>query len=95
MQFEDNRVYRVKAVAEALDVSTQTIYRAIESGALDALKIGTGKGILRITGTAANIYVNSCSEAGYDSYVVQGEPVPADEPVTVEAVTDDDAAGVA
>ncbi|OXM62582.1 DNA-binding protein [Amycolatopsis sp. KNN50.9b] len=70
-------MYRVKAVAEALDVSVATIYRAIESGKLDALKIGTGKGTIRITGTAANIYVNACSEAAYQAYVVEGAPVAA------------------
>lgn len=83
MRFEDNRVYRVNAVAEALDVSTTTIYRAIESGKLDALKIGTGRGTLRITGAAANTYVNECAEAGYQVYVVEG----------ASAVESDDAAG--
>lgn len=75
MQFEDNRVYRVKAVAELLDVSVATIYRAVESGKLDALKIGAGKGTIRIPGHAANTYVNSCSDAAYQSYVVDGAPV--------------------
>jgi excisionase family DNA binding protein len=78
MQFEDNRVYRVKDVAEALDVSVATIYRAIESGKLDALKIGEGKGTLRIPGWCANVYVNTCHEAAYDSFVVKGEPVTDD-----------------
>lgn len=72
MQFEPNRMYRVKAVAEALDVSATTIYRAIEAGKLDALKLGTGKGTVRVTGAAANAYVNACSEAAYQSYVVEG-----------------------
>ncbi|NIJ09897.1 excisionase family DNA binding protein [Saccharomonospora amisosensis] len=70
MQFEPNRMYRVKAVAEALDVSATTIYRAIEAGKLDALKLG--KATLRVTGAAANAYVNACSEAAYQSYVVEG-----------------------
>lgn len=60
MQFESNRMYRVKAVAEALDVSVNTIYRAIESGALDALKIG---GAVRVPGAAVNAYVKSCGQA--------------------------------
>lgn len=75
MQFESNRMYRVKAVADALDVSPSTIYRAIESGALDALKIGTGKGTLRVSGAAVQAYLESCSEAAYQAYVVNGEPV--------------------
>lgn len=61
MEFEVGRMYRVKVVAEALDVSLATIYRAIESGRLDALKLGTGKGTLRIPGYAANAYVSSCT----------------------------------
>lgn len=84
MQFEDNRMYRVKAVAEALDVSVATIYRAIESGKLDALKIGTGKGTIRITGKAANIYVNACSGAASQAYVVEGAPIAASDDVAGE-----------
>lgn len=92
MQFEDNRMYRVKAVAEALDVSVATIYRAIESGKLDALKIGTGKGTLRITGTAANVYVSACAEAAYQAYVVEGVSAAASDTATVPAGTDETAA---
>ncbi|OLT39130.1 transcriptional regulator [Saccharomonospora sp. CUA-673] len=65
-------MYRVKAVAEALDVSVATIYRAIESGKLDALKLGTGKGTLRVPGSAVNAYVDECGEAAYQAYVVEG-----------------------
>lgn len=72
MQFEDNRVYRVKAVAEALDVSPSTIYRAIESGQLDAYKIGTGKGTLRIPGRSVNVYLDECGQAAYEAYVQGG-----------------------
>src|SRR3954465_8616963 len=41
MQIDRTRMYRVKAVAEMGDVSVSTVYRAIESGMLDALRIGT------------------------------------------------------
>jgi excisionase family DNA binding protein len=75
MQFERNRMYRVKAVAESLDVSVATIYRAIESGALDALKIGTGKGTLRIPGQSVNTYVGTCAHAVYTAHVMEGQPV--------------------
>jgi excisionase family DNA binding protein len=73
MRVEDNRVFRVSAVADLLDVHRATIYRAIESGALDALKIGTGKGALRIPGYAVNAYLNICAEAAYTAHVVEGE----------------------
>ncbi|MEV5296727.1 helix-turn-helix domain-containing protein [Amycolatopsis methanolica] len=63
MQFERNRMYRVKAVAEALDVSVATIYRAIEAGKLNAFKIGTGKGALRIPGDAIPAYLDDCALA--------------------------------
>jgi excisionase family DNA binding protein len=40
MQEQGTRFYRVKAVAERYDVSPATIYRAIQAGDLEALKIG-------------------------------------------------------
>ena len=42
MQFERTQIYRVKTVAKTLDVSVATIYRAVESGALRAQRLGTG-----------------------------------------------------
>lgn len=72
MQFERNRMYRVKAVADALDVSAATIYRAIESGKLDALKLGTGTGTLRIPGHAISTYLEDCAQAAYDTHVIAG-----------------------
>jgi hypothetical protein len=42
-----------------------------------------------VPGWCANIYVNSCHEAAYDSFVVKGEPVPTDEaPVEGSPVED-------
>lgn len=61
MEFEIGRMYRVKAVAEALDISLATVYRAIESGKLRALKLGAGNGTLRIPGEAVNAYLDSCA----------------------------------
>jgi excisionase family DNA binding protein len=52
MQVERTRLYRVRDVAEHFDVSVATIYRAIESGQLTALKLGTGTGTFRVTGVA-------------------------------------------
>ncbi|TCP45037.1 excisionase family DNA binding protein [Tamaricihabitans halophyticus] len=69
--FESGRMYRVGAIAEALDVSVATIYRAIESGRLQALKLGAGKGALRVPGDAANAFVSSCGAVGSAS--VDGE----------------------
>ncbi|WP_010308310.1 helix-turn-helix domain-containing protein [Saccharopolyspora spinosa] len=66
-------MYRVKAVAEMFDVSVNTIYRAIESGDLDALKLGTGKGTIRIPGEALNIYLEKCAQAAYEAFVTGDE----------------------
>lgn len=60
MQVERTRMYRVKEVAGHFDVSAATIYRAIESGALDALKLGRGRGTLRVTGAAVLAYAAAC-----------------------------------
>lgn len=73
MRDQGSRMFRVKAVAEMLDVSTMTIYRAIESGKLEALKIGTGKGTLRIPEYALVAYKKACAQAAYESYVIGGE----------------------
>jgi excisionase family DNA binding protein len=61
------RMHRVKAVAEMLDVSVATIYRAIESGSLRALKVGTGKGALRIPADAIQEYITACQQAALAS----------------------------
>lgn len=74
MQFERNRMYRVKAVADALDVSVATIYRAVESGALHALKIGTGTGTVRVPGAAVLAYLDACA-----SSTQHGHPVVSSE----------------
>ena len=63
MRVEPERFYRVKAVAEALDVSAATIYRAVASGALDAHWFGSGRGAVRIPGTALEDYIAGCAHA--------------------------------
>ena len=63
MEDQTPRVLRVKTVAEMLDVSVATIYRAIESGALPALKVGTGKGAFRIPAAAVPEYLRNCEKA--------------------------------
>lgn len=83
MQVDSTRLYRVKAVAEMFDVSPATIYRAIAAGDLDALKVGKGKGALRIPGEAISVYKDQCGEAAYQSYVRQGDnPAADDDPGT-------------
>jgi excisionase family DNA binding protein len=63
MQVEGTRLYRVKTVAESLDVSAATIYRAVETGALRAVRLGTGKGAVRIPGQALREYMAACERA--------------------------------
>lgn len=50
-------------MAEHFDVSVATIYRAVESAQLQALKLGTGKGALRVTGAAVVAYAEACERA--------------------------------
>lgn len=51
-----HELIRVKALATELDVSKHTIYRAIEAGVLRALRVGRGRGTLRIPVDAAAEY---------------------------------------
>jgi excisionase family DNA binding protein len=60
MQVEDTRMYRVAEVAEHFNVSVSTIYRAIESGQLDALRLGTA---VRVPGWAVLAYTDACYDA--------------------------------
>jgi len=67
MQVEGTRYLRVEAVAEMFDVSKQTIYRAIRSGRLDAVRVG---GSVRVPSEALRVFVDECGEAAYRAYVV-------------------------
>ncbi len=60
MSDRTSRMLRVKAVAEYFDVSLATIYRAIESGQLRALKLGTGRGTLRVPESAVLAFADAC-----------------------------------
>ena len=51
------RPYTVKQVSAALGVSGSTVYRDIESGRLEAYRIGVGKGTLRIPHDAFQRYL--------------------------------------
>ena len=57
MHVDSTRLYRVKNVADLVDVSLSTVYRAIESGQLDALRIGTA---VRVPGTALARWLDAC-----------------------------------
>jgi excisionase family DNA binding protein len=63
MRIEPTRLYRVREVAEHFGVSAATIYRAIDSGQLSALRLGSGAGTLRMTGTAVLAYEAACAQA--------------------------------
>ena len=76
MQVEVTRLYRVRDVAGHFDVSVATIYRAIESGRLAALKLGTGTGTYRVLGAAVLAYEKACARAVCDrSGAVGSRPV--------------------
>jgi excisionase family DNA binding protein len=49
--------YRVAQIATLLDVHQATVYRDIEAGRLKALRVGTGKGALRIMPDAYAAYL--------------------------------------
>jgi excisionase family DNA binding protein len=70
MQVDRTRMYRVSAVAELLDVSKSSVYRATEAGDLDALRIGSA---VRIPGTALAAWLEQCAQAAYEHHVVAGE----------------------
>ena len=74
MQVEGTRLYRVKDVAEHFAVSAATIYRAIESGQLAALKLGTGSGTFRVSGAAVLAYQEACAQAASALSGVGGAP---------------------
>lgn len=63
MHDNGTRMFRVKAVAEMFDVSAATIYRAIDSGQLDALRLGRGKGAVRIPEHALRSFEAACANA--------------------------------
>ncbi len=86
MQVEGTRMYRVRDVAQHFDVSVATIYRAIESGQLDAVKLGTGKGMLRVTGAAMAAYAQANTQDATDSSVAGATSAAAtDQDLTAES----------
>ena len=49
--------YRVAEVAALLDVHPVTVYRDIDAGRLKALRVGSGKGALRVLPEALDAYL--------------------------------------
>ncbi|MGI9000258.1 MAG: helix-turn-helix domain-containing protein [Pseudonocardia sp.] len=66
MQVEGTRYLRVKSVAEMFDVSEASIYRAIRSGQLDALRIG---GSVRVPSDALRVFTAACGAAAVTTTV--------------------------
>lgn len=63
------RMYRVKAVAEVLDVHVSTVYRLAESGRLHSVRVGFGKGALRVPADSLNAYLR---ELGMEPIATEG-----------------------
>ncbi|GAB3671269.1 helix-turn-helix domain-containing protein [Saccharopolyspora tripterygii] len=77
MQFNgtSTQMFRVKAVAEVLDVHISTVYRLIESNHLGSVRIGFGKGAIRIPAQALNEYLTSLGMAPLPEHNVAEEAV--------------------
>ena len=59
MQDNGTRMYRVKEVAELLVVHVSTVYRLAESGRLHSVRVGFGKGALRVPAESLDEYLRS------------------------------------
>ncbi|WP_368667367.1 helix-turn-helix domain-containing protein [Pseudonocardia sp. EV170527-09] len=92
MQVDRTRMYRVRAVAEMLDLSLSTVYRAIESGELDVLRFGTA---VRVPGDALAAWLEARSEAAHAAFVRGGQSVADADADTSDAVAGANAEGVA
>lgn len=86
MQVDVSRVYRVKAVAQLLDVSPATIYRAIEAGQLAAYKLGSGTGTLRVPGRAVATYLAKCAGQAMQTQAFRDQ-TPGDGRASLENIT--------
>jgi excisionase family DNA binding protein len=62
-QTSDQRPLKVKDVATILDVHVATVYREIEAGRLHALRVGAGRGTLRIPRASFDAYQLSAGTA--------------------------------
>jgi excisionase family DNA binding protein len=59
---------KVKEAAQAMNVSPDTVYDLVNSGALPSIRIGTGRGTIRIKPTELEKFLNrgqTAPAAGY------------------------------
>ncbi|MDA3644155.1 helix-turn-helix domain-containing protein [Saccharopolyspora indica] len=75
MPDQGRRYYRVKEVADLFDVSVNTIYRAIDSKQLTALKIGEGKGAYRVPDYAVAAFEKACTQAAHEDHAISSAPM--------------------
>jgi len=59
--------FRVAEVAARFEVDETTIYRQIKAGRLKAIRIGTGRGTVRVTAAALAEYEESITAAAVES----------------------------
>lgn len=52
------RMFRVKEVATRLNVHVSTVYRLIESGQLNSVRVGMGKGTVRVPEESLDSYLH-------------------------------------
>lgn len=74
---EDGPV-RVADIARDLGVGRDTVYRAIRAGQLPALRIGHGRGTLRITPQDRDAYLTACraNATSHQPRAASGDPNP-------------------
>lgn len=69
------RMLRVKAVAEKLDVHVSTVYRLVESERLHAVRIGFGKGAVRIPESSLDTYLKNLGMTPFADASASGEAI--------------------
>ncbi|MBP2341096.1 excisionase family DNA binding protein [Saccharothrix coeruleofusca] len=62
---ETEELVLVGEFAKELDVHPSTVYRAISDGRLPALRIGNGRGTLRLQRTDCDEYRKACQQAAH------------------------------
>jgi excisionase family DNA binding protein len=66
-EYAGQRFLRVAEVAARLTVDDTTVYRQIKAGRLEAIRIGTGRGTLRVPAAALTKYEASITAAASDT----------------------------
>lgn len=68
MHTDTSIMHTVKHAAQKLNVSQSTVYALVSSGQLKCHRIGVGRGVIRISQSAIDDYLNACAAH------VQGHP---------------------